>query len=92
MAKLISVIEGNKTNVRYTSDNGYAGMTDSESYIITIYNRDGYIVDKFLRMHHPTHAELIEVVEGYPEVVRKRKLFSSGDEYEEIYTDTRAER
>lgn len=88
MAKLISVIEGGRNNVRYTSDNGYAGMTDNDSYIVTIYNKDGYIVDKFLRMHHVNHSELIDIVEGYPEVIRKRKLFSSGDEYEELHTDT----
>ena len=88
MAKLISVLDGKRQNVRYTSDNGYGGVTESDSYIVTIYNRDGFIVDKFLRTHHVSHAELIDLVERYPEIVRQRKAIRSGDEYEELYTNT----
>lgn len=87
MAKLISLIEGNHKSIRYTSDNGFCGMTETDSYIVTIYNKDGFIVDKLLRMHHVSHAELIELVEGYPEVIRKRKLIGSGDDYE-VHTTT----
>lgn len=73
MAKLISVKEGNTNPVRYTADNGYTACSIIGSYVIDVYSIEGYKVDSFLRMHPVSQAEVIEIAEDYPEMLRKAK-------------------